>query len=227
MVAHSEQGDRLTVGLASDNASIRLEAVMFAGAHPSDQHISVLIQGFSSEDDFFVRDMLTWALTQHNQEAVVAALLSEVQSPNDRVRAQCLHTFSKIARPDTWSVITQELLTDSSEIVAQTAWRTAVILCPESERTELAAVLCSQLGRGSDEVKLSLSSALVGLGDAAQSALEHAALSASPEVSAHARATQQIAMNPDLAFSDALQRAHRLSALKDAPLVDPSLIANQ
>ncbi len=176
------------------------------------------------EPDFFVRDMLTWALTRHPSDLTVPLLLAEVTAEvtaeGSQARSQALHTLSKVGDPRGWSVVTPGLLHDPDDEVARAAWRAAVGLAPADRRGWLAEQLATLLGRGDRDVRLSLSRALVDLGPAAASALAEAAEHDDDEVRAHAIATQRLVRDPHEGFDAALWEARRVVTLQGAPLGD-------
>ena len=53
----------------------RRAAALSAGSNPDPQAVDVLVARCAVESDFFVRDMLAWALTQQDRDAVVDGLL--------------------------------------------------------------------------------------------------------------------------------------------------------
>ncbi|MFJ8925520.1 HEAT repeat domain-containing protein [Streptomyces sp. NPDC102364] len=227
-------------GLADRDASVRLRAAMAVGSSPDPGFVGTLVERCAVEPEFYVRDMLTWALTRHPAALTLPALLREVRSGSAQARSQALHTLSKIGDRSAWPVITRELLTDADDEVARSAWRAAVVLVPddgmddgtdggagdgadggaENEKVALAAVLATQLGRGGQETQLSLGRALVELGDVAMPALRTAATDSDPDVRAHALATQQVLRDPDTGFGFAIEEAKRVVALGGAPVVD-------
>ncbi len=85
---------RLDSALQSPDASLRLRAALAAGSDPMPADVPVLIAHCGTEPDFFVRDMLTWALTCHPADRTVPLLLTELGSPNPQACAQALHTLS-------------------------------------------------------------------------------------------------------------------------------------
>lgn len=109
--------------------------------------------------------------------------------------------------------ITRELLTDADDEVARSAWRAAVVLVPEGEEPELAGALATQLGRGGRETRLSLSRALVALGEVAMPTLRAAMTDHDPGVRQHAIATERLLRNPDAGFEWAIEEAKRIVAL--------------
>lgn len=151
--------------LEDGRASVRLRAAMAVGTAPDPRFVDKLVERCAVEPEFFVRDMLTWALTRHPVSLTLPLLVREVRSEQAQARSQALHTLSKIGDRRAWPVITRALLTDADDEVARSAWRTAVVLVPEGEESALAVVLATQLGRGERETQLSLSRALVALGE--------------------------------------------------------------
>jgi HEAT repeat protein len=211
---HKNSADqRLLDALEAGNSSTRLQAVLAIGTRPDPGLIDALVDRCGIESDFFVRDMLTWALIRLPAELTVPRLRTELGSEHVQARSQALHTLSKIGDPGVWPAITRSLLQDADDEVARTAWRTAVILVPDSEREGLAADLATQLGRGDRNVQLSLSRAMVDLGEVIVPALQPGLASADPRVRAHARATESLLRDPGAGFDPAIAEAKRAVAL--------------
>ncbi len=201
--------------------SVRLRAALRAGSAPAPDYIDPLIERCAVEPDFFVRDMLTWALIQqHDSRQVTAQLLPELGSTVAQARAQALHTLSKIGDPGVWPAITSELLADPDDEIARTAWRAAAGLVPDDSKEWLAEQLATQWGRGGRDVRLSLTQALLSLGDAALPVVERAMGSDDYETRWHALATKRIIDDPELAFDSALKDANRVAALRGAPMME-------
>lgn len=156
---------RALEALEDDRSSVRLRAALATGATPDPRYVDRLVERCATEPEFFVRDMLTWALTRHPVSLTLPALLRELRSERAQARSQALHTLSKTGDRQVWPAITRELLTDADDEVARSAWRAAVVLVPEGQEPALATVLATQLGRGGRETQLSLSQALVALGE--------------------------------------------------------------
>ncbi|GAB3998519.1 HEAT repeat domain-containing protein [Glycomyces albus] len=207
------QGTRLADALAARSSSTRLQVALAAGTHPDPDAAEALVARSAIEPDFYVRDMLTWALTRLPPELTVPRLLAELRSERPQARAQALHTLSKIGDASAWPQVTTDLLRDGDDEVARSAWRAAVVLVPEGREKELAEELASQLGRGDREMRRSLSRALVELGEVAEPVLGTAAASEDPEVVAHARATERLLADPDAAFELDVEAAKRIVAL--------------
>ncbi|WP_307671332.1 HEAT repeat domain-containing protein [Streptomyces sp. V2I9] len=202
--------------LRDENASVRLRAALAAGSAPDPRVVEELVERCAVEPEFFVRDMLTWALTRHPVDDILPRLLVEVRSERAQARSQALHTLSKVGDRRAWPAIGRALLTDADDEVARSAWRTAVLLVPEGEEAALAAVLVTQLGRGGRETRLSLSRALIALGCAMAPALDTAKRASDPAVRAHALATERLGREPDTGFALALEEAKRVVALGGA-----------
>ncbi|MER5896118.1 HEAT repeat domain-containing protein [Streptomyces sp. NPDC001876] len=200
-------------GLEDDRSSVRLRAALAVGTTPDPRFVAKLIERCAVEPEFFVRDMLTWALTRHPVSMTLPELLREVRSKRGQARSQALHTLSKIGDPQAWPAITRTLLSDADDEVARSAWRAAVVLVPDGEEPALATVLATQLGRGGRETQLSLSRALVALGEATASALHAATTASDPHARAHALATERLLRDPDAGFESAIEEAKRVVAL--------------
>ncbi|WP_370970097.1 HEAT repeat domain-containing protein [Amycolatopsis sp. cg9] len=199
--------------LSAANSSARLRAALAVGTRADPRDADALLARCAVEPDFFVRDMLTWALTRLPADVTVPKLLGELRSGRAQARSQALHTLSKIGDRAVWPAITRELLHDADEEVARSAWRAAVVLVPEGAREGLAVDLAAQLGRGDRAVRLSLSRALVALGDVAEPALRTGLASLDPAVRAHARATRRLLRDPDAGFDLGVDEAKRVVAL--------------
>jgi HEAT repeat protein len=204
---------RALQGLEDSRSSVRLRAAMAVGTTPDPRFIDKLIERCAIEPEFYVRDMLTWALTRHPASMTVPELLKELRSERAQARSQALHTLSKIGDRQAWPAITRALLSDADDEVARSAWRAAVVLVPEGEEPELAAVLSTQLGRGERETQLSLSRALVALGEVIVPALRAAMTDLDLRVRAHAIATERLLRDPDAGFEFAIEEAKRVVAL--------------
>jgi HEAT repeat protein len=204
---------RALQGLENSSSSVRLRAALAVGTTPDPRFIDKLIERCAIEPEFYVREMLTWALTRHSASMTVPKLIDELRSERAQARSQALHTLSKIGDRQAWPAITRALLTDADDEVARSAWRAAVVLVPEGEEPELAAVLATQLGRGERETQLSLSRALIALGEVIMPTLRAAMTDLDPRVRQHAIATERLLRNPDAGFEFAIEEAKRVVAL--------------
>ncbi|ALV52910.1 HEAT repeat domain-containing protein [Streptomyces althioticus] len=205
---------RVLAGLRHDDSSVRLRAALAAGSDPDPGFVEPLVERCGVEPVFHVRDMLTWALTRHPETVTVPRVLAELGSPHARARSQALHTLSKIGDRSVWPAVPRSLLTDPDDEVARTAWRTAVLLAPEDEAAELSRSLVSQFGRGGRETRLSLSRALVELGEPAVAPVRAVAEGhPDPGVRAHALATERLRRDPEAGFAYAVEEAKRAVSL--------------
>lgn len=204
---------RALQGLANSGSSVRLRAALAVGTNPDPRFIDKLIERCAIEPDFHVREMLTWALIRHSSAVTVPKLMDELRSERAQARSQALHTLSKIGDRQAWPAITRALLTDADDEVARSAWRAAVVLVPEGEELGLAGVLSTQLGRGERETQLSLSRALIALGEVIMPTLRAAMTDLDPRVRAHAIATEGLLRDPDAGFEFAIEEAKRVVAV--------------
>ncbi|MFJ9679527.1 HEAT repeat domain-containing protein [Streptomyces sp. NPDC101194] len=207
---------RVLQGLENKSSSVRVQAALAVGTTPDPGFIGKLVERCAIEPDFYVREMLTWALTRHAASMTVPVLLDEVRSERAQARSQALHTLSKIGDRQAWPAITPALLSDADDEVARSAWRAAVVLVPEGEEHELAVVLATQLGRGEHETQLSLSRALIALGEVMSPTLAAATTDPDPRVRAHAIATERLWRDPNAGFESAVEEAKRIVALGEA-----------
>jgi HEAT repeat protein len=200
--------------LAAGDESTRLKAALAIGSNPDPGLLDTLVERCAIEPDFYVRDMLTWALTRLPAHITVPRLLTELRSDRAQARSQALHTLSKIKDASTWPAITRSLLRDGDDEVARSAWRAAVVLVPVGQKQDLAEELAGQLGRGDREVQLSLSRALLALGEEVIGPmLRKAMASEDPRVRAHASATEQLLRDEDAGSAPALDEAKRIFIL--------------
>ncbi|MEW2145323.1 HEAT repeat domain-containing protein [Micromonospora vinacea] len=204
---------RVLRGLENSDPSVRLRAALTVGTTPDPQHIDTLIARCAVEPEFSVREMLTWALLRHPPELTVTKLTDELRSERAQARSQALHTLSKIGDRRGWPAITRALLTDADDEVARSAWRAAVVLVTPGGEPELATVLSTQFGRGGREMQLSLSRALIALGEVVMPILRAAMADPDPRVRGHAVATQRLMRDPDAGFEFAIEAAKRVVAL--------------
>ena len=200
----------ITHALTHDDPSVRLRAAMTIGVTDDPTIVDALVARCAVEPDFFVRDMLTWALCRLPAALTVPRLRTELQSTVPQARSQALHTLSKIGSGAAWADVV-DLVDDPDDDVARTAWRASVALAPESESANLAGALARHLGRGSIEVRRSLSRTLADLGEHGRSATEPFLAHSNPSVSEHAGATIALIDDPDSGFADSLDIARRVS----------------
>jgi hypothetical protein len=152
-------------GLDAASSPARLQAALRIGTSPDAADLDALIARCAVEPDFFVRDMLTWALTRLPADAVLPRLVVEVERGAPQARSQALHTLSKIADVSTYPTAVAAIA-DRDDEVARAAWRAAVATVPADGTWALGELLAGQLERGDRGLQLSLSQAIVALGEA-------------------------------------------------------------
>nr|WP_203723049.1 HEAT repeat domain-containing protein [Streptomyces coelicoflavus] len=178
--------------MGAKDPSVRLRAALAAGSNPDPGLLELLVERCAVEPDLFVRDTLSWALLRLPPEITLPRIRRELGSERRQARSQAMHTLSKIGDKSAWAWITYDMLRDADDEVARTAWRVAAALVPEDAKKDLADELVRQLGRGDSSVRLSLSRALVALGDVIETALDKAAAGPDRWVAAHADATKRL-----------------------------------
>jgi len=175
--------------LASPDQSVRLKAALAAGTYPEVEFIEVLIFQCAIESDFFVRDTLSWALMRNDVAKVVERLETELQSSNPQAKSQAIHTLSKIGDKTNYSLITDEMLFDSDDFIASTAWRVASVLVPDEQKAILVKKLITQLGRGDSDTQFGLTRFLCALGECIVEPLTEASKSTDETISNQAKFT--------------------------------------
>lgn len=175
--------------LDSPDQSVRLKAALAAGTYPEDEFIEVLISQCAIEPDFFVRDTLSWALMRNDVSKVVKYLETELQSSNNQAKSQAIHTLSKIGDKANYRLITDDMLFDSDDFMAATAWRVASVLVPDNQKPELVKKLITQLGRGDSDTQFGLTRFLCALGECIVEPLTEASKSPEEVISNQAKFT--------------------------------------
>lgn len=216
MTVRTEDATRALHGLRHSSPSVRLRAALAIGTTPDPRFVDGLVERCAVEPEFSVREALTWALVRHSPSATVPELVDELRSERPQARSQALHTLSKIGDPRAWPALTPAVLTDADDEVARSAWRAATALVPDGQEPDLAAVLATQLGRGGHETRLSLSRALIALGEVVVPTLRAAMADLDPGVRQHAIATERLLRDPDAGFGSAVEEAKRTVALDPA-----------
>ncbi|TQF74635.1 HEAT repeat domain-containing protein [Rhodococcus spelaei] len=207
---HGGPGAHLIDALDTADPSGRLRAALAAGTRRDPSLTETLVARCAVEPDFFVRDMLTWALCRLPAEVTVPMLIDELGSDTPQARSQALHTLSKIGDRIAWPAVSA-LLHDEDDEVARSAWRAATALVPPGSEALLADNLVTELGRGDHPVQLSLSRALAALGEPSLAVLDAAESSPDARIRAHAEATAQLCRDPDSGFTLSLEMAKRVA----------------
>ena len=199
----------LETAFANHDPSVRLNAALKAGMSPSLADVEILLRQCAVEPDFQVREILTWALIRQPAGEVVPSVILELSRPEPRARRQALHTLSKFKDVSAWPAVARRL-DDKDQDVVRTAWYAAVALVPENQRNWLAKKLAASLGSGDEDIKRSLSRALVGLGEEVIGpVLSAAAEHGDAAVCQHVEATERLLRDPDSGFAASLKSARR------------------
>ncbi len=214
----TDRSTRVARALSAEDGSVRLQAALAAGTHPDPAFLEALVGRCAVEPDFFVRDMLSWALTRLSPEVTLPRVRRELGAERAQARSQALHTLSKIGDRSAWAWITRGMLRDADDEVARPRGgspsssyprrrrRTWPVNWPDSSPRRPRGAAQSQPGphrpRGRDGARPGEG---VGVPD--------------PEVAAHARATELLRRDPEAGFDAAVEEAKRIVAL--APRTPP------
>ena len=213
--------DELAGLLRHPDGSTRMRVALVAGTSPDPASVDALVERCSVEPDFFVRDMLTWALTRLPADVTVPRLVDELSSPFPQARSQALHTLSKIGDARAQPAVTDGLLHDEEDEVARAAWRAAVVLVPAGEEAALAEDLAAELGRREPESRRSLTRSMVDLGESARPVLDRVADSGAFAQRVHATATLLILDGLHRDFRAAVEEAQRVALVTKSAEASP------
>ncbi len=122
------------------------EAALAAGTRPDDRYVDVLVARCAVESDFFVRDMLTWALTRHDPARTVPACSPRWGPRSPRRGARPCTPCRRSATRSPTRRSRGRCCADRHPEVARAAWRTASGLVPDDQRESLADELSTQFG---------------------------------------------------------------------------------
>ena len=89
----------LIAALGADVESTRLKAALAIGSAPEPGLLDILIERCAIEPDFYVRDMLTWALTRFPSEITVPRLLAELRRARSGPEPGLAHAVQDQERP--------------------------------------------------------------------------------------------------------------------------------
>ncbi len=144
---------------------VRLRAALDSGRQQDAGMAASLVSRIAVEEDFHVRESLTWALVQQGEQAV-PAVLELLSSDNPLERRQAAHILSKVGDPAHVAHILP-VVADEDPDVAIKAYRAAA----STGSAEVVQPLLSRLGDGEGEQRDALSNALQTLGPLAVDAL--------------------------------------------------------
>ncbi len=137
---------------------VRLRAAMDAGTLLDPRVTATLVSRVGVEEDFHVREYITWALVQHGDQAI-PAVLELLTSANPLERQQAAHVLSKVGDP---AHVTQlvAVVADEDADVAIKAYRAAA----STGSRDVVEPLVARLGDGDGGQRDALSNALQQLG---------------------------------------------------------------
>lgn len=144
---------------------VRLRSAMDAGSVLDDRVTATLVARVGLDQDFHVRECITWALVQHG-EAATPAILSLLASEDPAQRRQAAHVLSKIGDPSHAPHLLDVVADDDADVAIK-AYRAAA----STGREEMVAPLVARLGHGGAEQRDALSNALAQMGSPAVAAL--------------------------------------------------------
>ncbi len=214
---HDRDGAVQTEMLRRGAAPQRLRAALTIGTDADDEFLDVLIERCRLEPDFFVRDMLTWALTRLDPDLVVPSS-SPSSTPTSRRRRARRCTRCRRSATDAAGKPSTRMSSDCGSSPIPTPRWPAVRGDPRCPwcRVRIERILhqlVTQLGRGDLETQKSLSRALVALGDDLVSVVDGSVGAEEETVRAHALATVEMFHDPDAGFAHAMGEAKRVVAL--------------
>lgn len=139
-------------------ARVRQEAAVQLGTLGDASLARELVALLVSEDDFFVRETLTWAVVRHPEAALPCLVEALETSPGSRV--QVLHALSKIQAPDAVPQILPYADSDDPAVAMKAWWALG-----RTGTSEAAPALLPHLGSGDEDRQRELSRALEQLGE--------------------------------------------------------------
>ncbi len=153
--SHATQFDTL---ITHPDRDVRLRAALAAGTLHDARVTNILVSRIPVEEDFHVREGITWALVQHGDDAI-PAVLSLLTSEDPLERRQAAHILSKVGDPAHVAHILP-VISDEDPDVAIKAYRAAA----STGSADVVRPLLSRLGHGESEQRDALSNALQQLG---------------------------------------------------------------
>ncbi len=180
MNTHTTDANDFTTLITHPDRDVRLRAALDAGSLLDPQVTATLVSRVGVEEDFSVRENITWALVQHGDLAV-PAVLELLTSDDPLQRRQGAHILSKVGDPAHVTAILPVVADDDPDVAIK-AYRAAA----STGSAEVVEPLLSRLGDGEGEQQDALSNALQQLGPLAVDALINALGDDDPSVRMHA-----------------------------------------
>lgn len=166
--------------IAHPDRDVRLRAAIDSGTFRHADVTTTLVSRIAVEEDFHVRETLSWALVQQG-DAALPAVLEMLTSKNPLERRQAAHILSKVGNPAHVGHILP-VVSDDDPDVAIKAYRAAA----NTGSPNVVQPLVSRLGDGAGEQRDALSNALQQLGPLAVADLTIALQNEDPTVRMHA-----------------------------------------
>ncbi len=151
--------------IAHPDRDVRLRTAMDAGTLHDPQVTATLVSRVGVEEDFHVRENITWALVQHGEPAV-PAVLALLASENPLERRQAAHVLSKVGNPSHVPHLLAVVADDDPDVAIK-AYRAAA----STGSIDVIEPLVARLGDGDGEQRDALSNALQQLGGLGVAAL--------------------------------------------------------
>ena len=137
--------------IAHPDRDVRLRAALEAGTLHDPEVTAALVSRVGVEQDFHVRENITWALVQHGEPAV-PAVLGLLTSENPVERRQAAHVLSKVGDADHVPHLLP-VVADTDPDVAIKAYRAAA----NTGSPDVVEALVARLGDGEGEQRDALS----------------------------------------------------------------------
>ncbi|MBK8460454.1 MAG: HEAT repeat domain-containing protein [Micropruina sp.] len=193
--------------LTDPDRQLRLRAVMHLGATRDADAAEALVARLGVEEDFNVREQLTWAVVQVIDSAL-PLVLELLTSADPLARRQAAHVLSKVGAPELAPHVIG-VVGDSDREVAVKAYRAAA----STGSADVIPALIGRLGHGDLEQRDALSVALQRLSSLAVPALVEALTDPEAKVREHAADALGHLGDPDAAEATAA-----LAGLLDDPV---------
>ncbi|WP_329496107.1 HEAT repeat domain-containing protein [Kitasatospora herbaricolor] len=204
--------------LSDPERSVRNTAALAIGSQSETGCADVLVDALWAEQDFFVRETMTWAVTRLEEATRPTVLAAVGEDRPSAVRVQALHVVSKFANPETVDAVLP-FVTDPDEAVARKArWALGRIKEPRAVPHLLAL-----LGEQDSEERNALTDDVAAFGSAAVPALVEALGSDDHGVRRHAADVLCYIGHPDA--EDAAEALGAAVADPESPVAMAALMA--
>lgn len=166
--------------LRNPDRDVRQAAALDLGTHAAPAAAQALVGRLGSEQDFFVRDTLSWAITRIADTAT-PFLLTALTGTDTAIRVQALHVLSKIADPATTNTILPLTADNDPAVASKARWALTRIADPRA-----ISAMAVHLGTGDNTSQNDLTRDLASFGAAAVPNLVTALANGEAHVRSHA-----------------------------------------